>query len=92
MKEYGYWMQYALYCDGIEAATGVRPTEWYFVSAATKAPYEVAYPRFSLTAKARAVEAYRRALADYAQAVATGVWRSEWDEAIYEINLSQYDF
>jgi hypothetical protein len=92
VKDYGYWLQYAFYADGIEAATGRRPQEWYFVAAATKPPYEVAFHHFDLTTKATAVEKYRETLRDFARAKETGVWRSAWDGDVNQIVLRDWDF
>lgn len=92
VKDYGYWMQYAFYMDGIEQATGQRPQEWYFVAAATKPPYEVAFHHFDLTTKAIAVEKYRDTLREFAHAKETGVWRSKWDGDVNQIVLREWDF
>ena len=91
-KDYGYWMQYAFYLDGIQAATGVRPQEWYFVAAATKPPYEVCFHHFDVPTKAMAVERYRECLHDFADAKASGEWRSKWDNDLNVITLRDFDF
>lgn len=92
IKDYGYWLQYALYADGIEAATGKRPHEWYYVAASTKGAFEVAFHYLSMETKAVAVEKYRDLLRQYAQAKATNVWRSPWDGDVNEIHLRDWEF
>lgn len=92
VKDYGYWMQYAFYADGIEQATGQRPYEWYFVAAATKPPYEVAFYHFDLTTKATSVDKFRQSLREYAEANSSGLWRSRWDGDINQIVLRDWDF
>lgn len=91
VKDFGYWMQYAFYMDGIEAATGQRPAEWYFVAASTTT-YEVCFHYFDPSTKAMAVDRYRQCLREFAEAKASGKWRSQWDDNLNLITLRDFDF
>jgi hypothetical protein len=92
----GYYMQAAWSLDGVAAATGIRPREYYVIAQASKPPYLVTVFRMSLRAIEWGAIMNRRAIDIYAGCLDRGEWpgyrdpRTPWKDSALEIDLPGY--
>lgn len=84
---FGYHVQAAFYCDGLEAATGKRPDDYLLIAQETDAPYTPVIYRMRPEELESGRRIYRAQLKEAARCVKSGKWPGYADDRIVDLVL-----
>jgi exodeoxyribonuclease VIII len=91
VESYGYWMQDALYTDGVEAVYG-KPARFVFIAVQSTFPFTVAVYELSEEDKEAARYHTLASLGELAGRMERNDWSEPWINAHSTISLSRFAF
>ncbi len=91
MKDSGYWMQQAMYTDGIESYFK-RRVDWYFVCVNPDPPHQITVIGIDVDSSVEASNKYRIALNRVAEALIDDQWQDDCEKKVTYVSLHPRDF
>lgn len=92
VENFGYWLQDAHYCEGIELATGKPVEAFYFVAVESEAPYACRVFQLDTESRAAAKEARERLLEQLAECYRTGEFRDSFEGIVTPISVRSFAY